>query len=155
MFLRAILIAVLAVSSSVALANERVKREKQWTSAQAVHLISHPSALPPITFSPELSVQQNNARLDERVPESFLLATVDLDRSAALGLKSLVGRRCQVLVDVSKENLGQRFAGEVFAFTISGSSDVKAYVRVKNRRDSAGQWALATKQPAVLRIELP
>lgn len=155
MFLRAILVAVLAASSSVALANERIQREAHWTQPQAVHLSSHPSALPPITFSRELSLEENNARLDQRSPESFLLATVKLDRSAGLGLKSLVGRTCRVHVDVSKRSLGQHFDGEVFAFTIAGSSEVKAYVRVKNRRDSGGLWVLTNKQSAAVRIELP
>ncbi len=152
MILRAILIAVLAASP--AFAQSARKQEAPWTKAFPATLITHVATLPPIKFSPELSVEENNARLDQRDPTAFLLATINVETQKLAGIKDLVGRTCSVQ-PASAKAARQSFDGEVFAFTLSEDRrECTLYVRVANQRDASGKWQLASGQAASLKVAL-
>lgn len=154
MHLRAILIAVLAASPVLAQSAQKQEfSQAAWTKAFPSKLTSHSAALPPVVFSPELSVEENNARLAERDPAGYMLATVSVHPRALGSIKDLVGKECSLQIPSEFPDAKKRFHGEVFAFTLSPDrSELTLYVRVSNQRDASGAWLLAPGQQAELKV---
>ncbi|GAB5402695.1 MAG: hypothetical protein Aurels2KO_09260 [Aureliella sp.] len=151
MYLRAIVFALMA--SSPVFAQKQASAQAAPAKAFSTKLINHASALPPVSFKPELTVKENNARLADREPGAYLLSKIRIETREISGLKDLVGRRCSVH-RAPKETAQSRFySGEVFAFSLSADrSECVVYVRVANQRDASGAWLLAPGQHAVVTI---